>query len=113
MRPHMLTQSFQSQFQLRVGQWKYLAHTGSGGNDYSKGPLQKFALPETAPEATGQLFDLANDPGETTNLFFAEVGRRQEMQALLLQLTAKGVGRSAPVARPPLGIGKVPLLDKR
>ena len=29
IRPHMLTQSFRGEFQLRVGDWKYLDHTGS------------------------------------------------------------------------------------
>ncbi|MBP8300572.1 MAG: arylsulfatase, partial [Planctomycetes bacterium] len=59
-------------------------------------------------EATGQLFDLAKDPGETKNLFFEEVGKRQELQALLARLTAKEGGRTAPVERVPLGIERIP-----
>ena len=109
VRPHMLTQSFRSEFQLRQGAWKYLDHLGSGGNGYEKGDLKAFALPETAPEATGQLFDLASDPGETTNLFFENADKRRELQALLAELTAKG-GRSAPVGRVPLGLENIPLL---
>ena len=108
VRPHMLTQSFRGEFQLRQGEWKYLDHMGSGGNNYSKGALKKYALPETAPEATGQLFDLAADPGETTNLFFKEPAKRQELQALLKKLTVKGVGRSAPRNREPLDLGNIP-----
>ena len=80
IRPHMLTQSFRGEFQLRQGDWKYLDHMGSGGNNYSNGILMEYALPETAPDATGQLFNLAEDPGETTNLFFAESARRKQMQ---------------------------------
>ena len=80
----------------------------AGGNDYAKGILHKYALPETAPEATGQLFDLAKDPGETKNLLFEEVGKRQELQALLARLTAKEGGRTAPVERVPLGIERIP-----
>ena len=76
VRPHMLTQSFRAQFQLRQGLWKYLDHTGSGGNKYSNRLLEKYALKETAPKSTGQLFDLANDPGETTNLFFKAAAPR-------------------------------------
>lgn len=112
VRPQMLTQSFRSEFELRAGTWKYLAHTGSGGNDYGKGLLHKYALPETAPEATGQLFDLAKDPGETKNLFFEDAAKRQELQALLTRLTAKEGGRTAPVERVPLGIERIPRLDK-
>jgi arylsulfatase A-like enzyme len=110
IRPHMLTQSFRAQFQIRQGNWKYLDHMGSGGNNYSKGILEKYALPETAPEATGQLFNLVSDPGETTNLFFTESAKRQELQALLKELTPKQGGRSAPMNRKPLGIANIPRL---
>ena len=102
IRPHMLTQSFRGEFQIRQGDWKYLDHTGSGGNDYSKGSLRKYALPETAPQATGQLFNLAEDPGETTNLFFSELEKRRELQGLLKRLTDKENGRSAPKNRKPM-----------
>ena len=44
VRPYMLTQSFRGEFQVRQGDWKYLDHMGSGGNNYNKGPLQKYAL---------------------------------------------------------------------
>ena len=112
IRPHMLTQSFRAQFQIRQGDWKYLDHMGSGGNNYSKGNLQKYALPETAPKATGQLFNLAVDPGETKNLFFAESSKRRELQALLRKLTPRKNGRSAPKNRVPIGIENIPFLKK-
>lgn len=102
IRPHMLTQSFRGEFQLRQGQWKYLDHTGSGGNNYEQGILKQYALPETTPEATAQLYDLRDDPGETRNLYFEEPVRRQQMQALLGQLTVSQNGRSAPRNRVPL-----------
>jgi len=107
IRPHMLTQSFRGEFQIRQGDWKYLNHMGSGGNDYTRGRMKKYALPETAPEATGQLFNLATDPGETTNLFFKNTAKREELQALLKELTVEGVGRSAPTNRVPLGIENI------
>ena len=103
VRPHLLTQSFRGEYQLRRGSWKYLDHAGSGGNDYAKGALARYALPERAPEATGQLYDLSQDPGETRNLFFEERERREAMQALLRELTGPG-GRSAPRGRRPLGL---------
>ncbi|MFK7819083.1 MAG: arylsulfatase [Planctomycetaceae bacterium] len=102
IRPHMLTQSFRGEFQLRVGEWKYLDHKGSGGNRYDRGALQKYALPDTAPEAPGQLYNLKTDPGETTNLFFKEEEKRKQMQALLKDL--KTSGRSAPVGRKPASV---------
>lgn len=102
IRPHMLTQSFRGEFQIRQGDWKYLNHMGSGGNRYDKGNLQKYALPEKAPTATGQLYNLAEDLGETTNLFFEESKKRQELQDLLKKLTAKTNGRSAPKNRKPM-----------
>ncbi|MFN3244237.1 MAG: sulfatase family protein [Planctomycetota bacterium] len=101
IRPHLLTQSFRGEFQLRVGSWKYLDHRGSGGNRYDRGAMKEYALPEKEPDASGQLYDLAEDPGETDNLFFRERARRQRMQALLQEL--KQSGRSAPKGRRPLG----------
>ena len=106
IRPHLLTQSFRGEFQIRQGQWKYLDHTGSGGNSYAKDPMKKYALPESAPAATGQLYNLQTDPGETTNLFFTEDAKRKEIQKLLEHL--KSSGRSAPLNRTPIGIVNIP-----
>lgn len=105
IRPHLLTQSFRGEFQVRQGNWKYLNHKGSGGNNYDEDFLKKYALPETAVDAPGQLFDLSNDLGETTNLYFIESEKRKEMQLLLEKL--KSSGRSALLNRQPLGIEKV------
>ena len=110
IRPYMLTQSFRGEFQIRHGGWKYLDHKGSGGNNYENELLQKYALPETAPNAPGQLYDLSKDPGETTNLYFIEADKRQELQELLAKL--KSDGRSAPLNRAPIGIEKVKNLRK-
>ena len=99
IRPHMLTQSFRGEFQIRQGDWKFMDHTGSGGNKYTNDMMKKYALPELAPESTGQLYNLATDPGETTNLFFKEETKRVELQMLLEKL--KSSGRSAPTGRKP------------
>ena len=96
----MLTQSFRGEFQIRQGDWKYLDHMGSGGNSYDKGVMKAYSLPETAPDATGQLYDLKSDPGETSNLFFKEETKRKELQQLLTVL--KSSGRSAPRSRKPV-----------
>lgn len=100
IRPHMLTQSFRGEFQLRAGNWKYMDHKGSGGNNYERGFMKDYALPETEPAAEGQLYDLSSDPGETQNLFAKEEAKRREMKALLEEL--KKSGRSAPKDREPL-----------
>ncbi|MCA9107230.1 MAG: arylsulfatase [Planctomycetales bacterium] len=102
VRPYLLTQSFRGEFQLRQGEWKYLDHAGSGGNRYDQGIMQRYALPESEPDAPGQLYNLANDPGETRNLYFTEAEKREELQRLLEQL--KSSGRSAPRDRQPIGM---------
>jgi hypothetical protein len=104
----MLTQSFRGQFQLRVGPWKYLDHAGSGGNNYSKGWMKEYALPQGEGEPpVGQLYHLGRDPEEVTNLFDAEPERRDEMRALLARLTSSEGGRTAPLARPPMGMAAI------
>ena len=49
---------------------------------------------EKAPKAPGQLYDLAKDPGETTNLYFEKPEMVEELKAKLEE--AKKTGRSAP-----------------
>jgi arylsulfatase A-like enzyme len=105
IRPYLLTQSFRGEFQIRQGKWKYLDHQGSGGNNYGGDPLRRYDLPETAPDAPGQLYDLEEDPGETTNLYFSHETKRKELKALLERL--KSSGRSAPRNRIPVGHDRV------
>lgn len=106
VRPHLLTQSFRGEFQIRKGNWKYLDHKGSGGNGYEKGNLKKYSLNENEPKAPGQLYNLTTDPGETANLYFKEEAIRLEMQKLLKRL--KESGRSAPLGREPIGMAGIP-----
>jgi len=96
IRPYLLTQAFAGQrtLSIRRGNWKYIAHRSSGGNNYDKGELKPFALPDTDPEAPAQLYDLAHDPGETTNLYSKKPEIVKELQALLEQ--SKTTGRSRP-----------------
>ena len=110
IRPHLLTQNFRGEFQVRQGNWKYINHKGSGGNNYEVGFLKTYALPETADDAPGQLYNLLHDPGETTNLYFKEAEKRKGLQDLLEEL--KSSGRSAPLNRQPIGIEKVRELGK-
>lgn len=96
IRPYLLTQAFRGSktLSIRRGRWKYIDHPGSGGNDYSVPPLSAFALPEAAPEAPCQLYDVAADPGETTNLASRHPEIVRELQALLE--ASKASGRSRP-----------------
>ena len=60
-------------FALRSGPWKYIAVPGSGGNAY----------PGEAPRGPVQLYDLARDPSEATNLAQTEPERTAELAARL------------------------------
>ena len=98
IRPYLLQQAFGGQrtLSIRRGDWKYLDHTGSGGNRYENDPgLKAFHLPDTAPEAPGQLYNLATDPGETKNFYNARPDVVAELKALLEQ--SKTSGRSRPL----------------
>lgn len=104
VRAHTLHQSFLSNtgaggepalnLSIRRGKWKYLDHRGSGGNDYEREELKPYALPEKAPAAPGQLYDLQADPGETTNLYFEQPQVVEELKSALDRYVASG--RSAP-----------------
>ena len=100
IRPYLLTQAFGGQrtLSIRRGTWKYIDHRGSGGNNYTSAELKGYALPEAAPEAPGQLYDLASDPGETTNLYFKRPGITAELKALLDH--SKTAGRSTEIKEP-------------
>ena len=82
IRPHMLTQSFRGEFQIRQGDWKYLDHAGSGVTTIKREQSKKYALIEQAPNAAGQLYNLKDDPGETTNLYFENEAKRKGAASL-------------------------------
>ena len=97
IRPYLLQQAFGGPrtLSIRRGHWKYLDHTGSGGNRYENNPdLKPFMLPDTAPGAAGQLYNLETDPGETRNVYFEQPQIVKELKALLDQ--SKASGRSRP-----------------
>lgn len=96
VRPFLLVQGFSGgrALSLRRGPWKYIDHAGSGGNNYGSPELKPFALPERAPDAPGQLYDLQHDPGETRNLYHDRPEIVEELRALLHR--AKASGRSRP-----------------
>ena len=96
VREFTLHQTISLALAIRQGDWKYLDHKGSGGNNYKRSKaLAPFALPEDLPNAKGQLYNLRTDPGETTNLSRQHPDVVAELQAKLA--TTKSSGRSAPL----------------
>ena len=97
LRPYLLQQTISLAMSVRRGDWKLLDHKGSGGSNYERDGewgLKQYALPDTDPAAPGQLYNLAEDPGETRNLYSKHPGIVAELKALLEG--SKQSGRSAP-----------------
>lgn len=97
IRPYLLHQAFSGgkTLAIRRGHWKYIDHPGSGGNRYENSEgLKPYILPEVHPNAPGQLYNLDDDPGETTNLYTQHPEIVAELRALLE--SSKANGRSRP-----------------
>ena len=94
VRDFTLHQTISLALAIRKGKWKYLDHQGSGGNNYDRGKLAKLNLPNTAPDAPGQLYDLDVDPGETNNLYFENPEIVKQLKERLDRSVESG--RSAP-----------------
>lgn len=91
VREYTLHQTISLALGIRKGPWKYLDHQGSGGNNYDEyKELQQYALPENAPDAPGQLYNLDDDPGETTNLYFEHKDIVEELRAKLHEYRDSG-----------------------
>jgi arylsulfatase A-like enzyme len=96
VREFTLHQTMSLALAIRRGDWKYLDHQGSGGNNYVRNKnLKPYLLPENAPNAPGQLYNLAKDPGETNNLYEQNPEIVQELKSQLEKF--KSSGRSAPI----------------
>jgi arylsulfatase A-like enzyme len=94
VRGYTLHQTIRNDLAIRQGPWKLLDHRGSGGNDYDSEVLEPYRLPNTAPEAPGQLYNLLEDPGETRNLYLKRPEVVAELKHRLEE--CKRSGRSAP-----------------
>lgn len=90
VRPYTLHQTISLALAIRKGPWKYLDHRGSGGNNYNGADLKQYGLPDTEPDAPGQLYNLDTDPGERVNLYFKYPEVVREMKALLEKSKADG-----------------------
>ena len=102
IRPYLLTQAFGGErtLSIRRGAWKYISLRDSGGNNYTTPALKSFALPEAAPDAPGQLYNLETDPGETTNLYFQRPELVAELKALLEKSKTEGRSITTPPKQP-------------
>jgi len=101
VREYTLHQTISLALAIRQGPWKYLDHRGSGGNGYDNGEMKPFALPDAAPTAPGQLYNLATDPDQTNNLYFKEPETVAKLKALLESSKANGRSRAATGKRAP------------
>jgi arylsulfatase A-like enzyme len=88
-RTSLVSQSINGSFAYREGNWKLALCRGSGGWSVPKpGSAEEAKLPEF------QLYDLAQDLGETRNLLAAEPERAAKLRAALEAIVAQG--RSTP-----------------
>jgi arylsulfatase A-like enzyme len=95
-RAYTLHQTWNLSLAIRQGPWKFLDHKGSGGNLLKTHPaLRAFEIADTAPDAPGQLYNLDEDPGETTNLAAKMPERAAALKALLEE--SRRSGRSVPL----------------
>lgn len=97
IRPYLLQQTWTLKMAVRRGDWKYLDHKGSGGNNYSREGewgMKQYAIPDSDPDAPGQLYHLKDDPGETVNLYSQNPEIVAELKLLID--SSKKSGRSAP-----------------
>lgn len=88
IREAIVHHSLDGMFAIRKGEWKLILGRGSGG---FTAPRRYTPQPD---EPAGQLYNLAADPAETTNLYNERPALVAELTALLEQYQREG--RSAP-----------------
>lgn len=92
VRGNVINHSGPGKFAIREGKWKLVLCAGSGG---LASPTDQEALDLALPPI--QLYDMAEDPGETNNLQAERPDRVRELVGLLERLVADG--RSTPGPR--------------
>jgi arylsulfatase A len=86
-RVSIVNHSFSGHFAMREGDHKLILGHGSGG---FTDPAERAPFPGEPP---GALYDLARDPGETTNLWMDEPELVLHLQELLAELHSTGRSR--------------------
>jgi arylsulfatase A len=85
VRSSIVSQSINGSFAIRDGQWKLILCPGSGGWSSPRPGRDEIAgLPEF------QLYDLAADPGEKTNLLAAHPDRVLKMKESMVEAIRRG-----------------------
>jgi arylsulfatase A-like enzyme len=84
-RTSIVSQSINGSFAIRDGQWKLLLCPGSGGWSFPKPGAD-----DTSGQPEFQLYDLATDPGEKTNLVEQHPDRVAKMKAKMEEAIARG-----------------------
>ena len=83
VRPHLAMRSGSGHMTIRVGDWKLIDALGSGG--FSK----PSRIKPKEGEAPGQLYNLKEDLGETTNLYAKHPDKVKELQQVLAEVIGK------------------------
>lgn len=91
LREATVHHSIRGEFAIRKGDWKLITCPGSGGWSFPR-PGRNDDVLETLPPV--QLYNLADDPAETTNLYAQYPDKVSELKTLLLQYIDQG--RSTP-----------------
>lgn len=87
VRESIVHHSVSGVFAVRKGEWKLIQGLGSGG---FTAPASEEPV-EGGPE--GQLYNLREDPAETTNLWLEQPGIVEELTALLEEIKRRGGSR--------------------
>jgi len=90
LREATIHHSINGSFAIRKGDWKLIMCPGSGGWSFPR-PNNKAAI-DSLPGV--QLYNLINDPGETTNLQATNPEKVKELRSLLVRYIVEG--RSTP-----------------
>ncbi len=81
IRDHLIHHSGGGLFAIRQGNWKLILGKGSGG-------FTRYKPPKDAPD--GQLYNLADDPGEKQNLYLKQPKIVKRLSALLERYKKQG-----------------------
>ncbi len=84
LREATIHHSLNGDFSIRKGNWKYIDANGHGG----------FAqIKETVPEDSVQLYNIAIDPSETTNVYLDNPDKVNELKMMLEKYKMQGYSR--------------------
>lgn len=86
--------SIDGSFAIRMGDWKLIMASGSGGWSY---PTPSNPISDSLPNI--QLFNLVNDPGETSNLEASEPEKVEALKQTLIRYIKEGRSTPGPIQK--------------